>query len=147
MCCAPAWWSRSSRPCSSPRSASGRASSTMFSSPSPAPSCCRRTRSICSVSTSLYLRLFRFGVFEPRHGLDRLLGRSGEHNLPVVGLLQLRDRNGDVVAPEPDKPSRTDDGEGHGPVRGNDEVIDDTDLRVVFVVDGLAEDLLLGTPA
>src|SRR5712691_2102370 len=54
MCCAPAWWSRSSRPCSLPRSASGRASSTMFSSPSPAPSCCRLTRSICSLSTSIY---------------------------------------------------------------------------------------------
>src|SRR6266849_543052 len=54
MCCAPAWWSRSSRPCSLPRSASGRASSTMFSSPNPAPSCCRLTRSICSLSTSIY---------------------------------------------------------------------------------------------
>ncbi len=33
------------------------------------------------------------------------------------------------------------------PVGSDNEVIDGADLLVVFVVDGLAEDLLLGTPS
>ena len=51
------------------------------------------------------------------------------------------------MPPEPDEASRANDGEGHGSVRGDNEVIDGADLLLVFVVDGLAEDLLLGTPS
>src|SRR6266700_2803490 len=65
--------------------------------------------------------LFGLGVFEPRHCLDRFLGGAGEHDLPVGGLFQLRDRNRDIVASYPCEAARSDDGEGHGPIRGDAE--------------------------
>ena len=91
--------------------------------------------------------LLGFGVFEFRQGLDSLLGRSGEDNPPVLLLLQLSDRYEDIMPADSDEPPRANDGKGHCPVRRNDEIIDNPHFFSLFVVDGLAKDLLLRTPA
>ncbi len=65
----------------------------------------------------------------------------------AVLMAQLGHWNRDVVLPETDESARTDDHEGDGSVRSDDEVINGPDLLLLLVVDGLAKDLPLGTPA
>src|SRR6266851_1724505 len=84
-------------------------------------------------------------VLELRQGLDGFLGRAGEYVLPVL-LLQLVDRNRDIVSAETDEPPCPDDDVGHRSLRRDDDVVDPPDPHVLFVVDRLAQDLPLGAP-
>src|SRR5216683_3618216 len=99
-----------------------------------------------SAVTEVFDTSLRLGVLELRHRLDDVLGRALEHELPVV-LFDLDDGDRHVVLRQADETPRADDGVGHRLVGGDDDVVDGAHLLVLRVVDGFAQDLLLGAPA
>src|SRR5919201_317103 len=73
------------------------------------------------------------GVLELRQGFDRLPGRAGQHELAVL-LLQLIRWDGHVMPPHAHEASCADDNERHRRVGGDDEVVNDSDLLLLFVI-------------
>jgi hypothetical protein len=87
-----------------------------------------------------------FGVLELRGSHQLVLGRAGQDDLAHL-LLELGYRHGDVTLADAEEPAHADDRVRKGTARRHDQVIDFTDLVAGFVVDVLAEDLLLRAPA
>src|ERR1700692_1448259 len=85
-------------------------------------------------------------ILEGRHRLDGFLRCTGKDE-SAVALLQLTDRNGDVVLADTKKSAGADDGVGDRFVRSNDDVVGFSDCLALIVVDGLSQDLALGAPS
>src|SRR5258708_32379671 len=81
-------------------------------------------------------------IFEGRHYLDDFLRCTGKNDL-AVALLQLADRDGDVMLADTEESAGADDGVGDRFVGGDDDVVDLPDRLALVVVDGLPENLSL----
>src|ERR1700688_4154135 len=84
-------------------------------------------------------------ILEGRHRLDGFLRCTGKDEF-AVALLQLTDRNGDVVLADTEKSAGADDGVGDRFVRSNDDVVGFSACPALIVVEGLSQDLALGAP-
>ena len=85
------------------------------------------------------------GVSEHRHGFDRLFGRTCHHQLACF-FLNLRNRNGHVVAAHANEATRANNHIRDVFIGRNDQVFDLAHLRSSLVVNVLAHQRFLHAP-